>query len=1202
MSDNIATLGLAFNSQTATKNIGKVVAGFIKICEQCEEAQRKITDLGNSGTLLKPLINELNNIPTNTGLGTLAKELKKFQPLSSLPIQPVKDFLGALSGVPNINPVDVNTIQSLGSALKNFKFINAKSVVAIKRFFQELNFVNPIHNDIINSVGGLGNAVSGFKTIRKGTIDSIERLFKLLPTAKPIPPATLNSIKNLKDLINAMNLNLNKTAPATKSASDGLGRMAVEANGLVKVWTALTQAMSVTVLARAVQSFQELAIQLAYIRSIALDIDIDKIKTGLENISPLLGSTAKNAEALYYAYSSGVRGTEQSLVDFTEIAAKTALLTRSETRPMVDAMTAAMNAYGVSASNASIVSNNLFKIIKFGKASGQQLSNSFGQVSPTARTLGVSLDELGASIASLTKVQPTRVAITSLNNMLSKMMKPTKESAKAMRDLGIDMSYSSIHAKGFANVMREVHDKLNGNVEALKNIFPDLRGQRAAMYLLGQGWNDFNEQLRNFADDSDAIGEAYEKLINDANVQLSMIPETIEKIKQKIGDITTQIITLGGTLTPLIRSFNEMSDSTKTLIASFTEIIAIVFAFRGAMLTLHTIQALEIKTAATLASANKGRYWLISDLIAGYKSLSKTGMRLNAMQLQNAKSMLTFAQGQKAAAQQALKLAKNTGNAAQIANAYTHAMSMAKMENAALNNVQKMTAITTSKFAGVLGALKVAVLKLATALKVVFSVATAIKVGVVAIFAILIDYTQAYFRKTEPITYKIVRGLYDWATGIDKVKEENEALNKESWGFANNKILSNIRTQNEEIKKSFGHIFDNLFKSEQKQTMYQYFEELHRNYAVALKNSKKYQKELDAETDHLKELILKRQRADYNQATKEEIEAIDNEIQASRETIQSLQNQADEYRGKLAEVGDSVKKFYNQWKEVFEGLQDSFDKTRFEVLLTEQEKMVETQKKFDNGLTEIAEAMDMADPEGLDKKTKDFLSNFKTLHKEYTKIIEDEEKAISEIAKIQNDFENSFLKTNSDVYAQAQKNYKDAWNRIMDEVSANLPEGETYDIDLLKNSLSELASEANKMLEINKRLGESERNARLQTVELVKSMNQLTTTSVDAVDAMSSNAMSLNSRVMLNMQLPEVQPVVKDNGEKKFRDEMKTATEAIKSVLDMDIANQQMNLDSLKTKFSEAQDKIKDAIKEGNTYLYQIQEKLGNIDVVQFPG
>jgi hypothetical protein len=54
--------------------------------------------------------------------------------------------------------------------------------------------------------------------------------------------------------------------------------------------------------------------ELAYIKSIASEFDMSKIKDGIMSFSSSLGDPVENAEALYYAYSSAIRGTEEDFL------------------------------------------------------------------------------------------------------------------------------------------------------------------------------------------------------------------------------------------------------------------------------------------------------------------------------------------------------------------------------------------------------------------------------------------------------------------------------------------------------------------------------------------------------------------------------------------------------------------------------------------------------------------------------------------------------------------------------------------------------------------------------------------------------------------------------------------------------------------------------------------------------------------------
>lgn len=331
--------------------------------------------------------------------------------------------------------------------------------------------------------------------------------------------------------------------------------------------------------------------ELAHINSLTLEFDIAKIRKGLLDIGSQYGSATQNANALYYAYSSGVRGSEADLVDFTKQMSGLATLIRADVTQTMDAATAAMNAYNLSAKDAAELTNLFYGIVKQGKARGSELASGLGQVISTAKTAGLSLDEMGASIASLTKVMKTRQAITFFNNMLSKMIKPTKETRLAAEKLGIELGVDALRAKGFAGAMQEIHEKTKGSQQAILSLFPDLRGQRAALQLLGAGWGDFQNQLQFFANKSGIADEAMKALTKDVYFQLSRIPDTFNKIKIATGDLLTQIFTLGGVLTPVISWFNNLGESGQKVVSAMTLIA-------GGYLLVKTSQ--KVKLAMSL--------------------------------------------------------------------------------------------------------------------------------------------------------------------------------------------------------------------------------------------------------------------------------------------------------------------------------------------------------------------------------------------------------------------------------------------------------------------------------------------------------------------------------------------------------------------------------------------------------------------------
>ena len=75
----------------------------------------------------------------------------------------------------------------------------------------------------------------------------------------------------------------------------------------------------------------------------------------------------------------------------------------TDTAAAADAITTILNSYQLSASQATAVSDKLFATVKRGKLTFSELAGSIGKVSAVAAIAGLSLDELLATIATITR-------------------------------------------------------------------------------------------------------------------------------------------------------------------------------------------------------------------------------------------------------------------------------------------------------------------------------------------------------------------------------------------------------------------------------------------------------------------------------------------------------------------------------------------------------------------------------------------------------------------------------------------------------------------------------------------------------------------------------------------------------------------------------------------------------------------------------
>lgn len=307
----------------------------------------------------------------------------------------------------------------------------------------------------------------------------------------------------------------------------------------------------------------QFSIELHKIISLEENFSFDMLSKGLMEIDARLGNAIHNAQTLYWAYSSGVRGTERELVRFTETMAKTALTISASVIPTMDAATSLMNAFGLKAKDATEVGDLLFKIVKEGKSHGAELASSIGHVVASAASLGLTMDELGAATATLTRTIRTSRSLTYLNNILGKMISPTENVRKAAERMGLDFSMAAIRTKGFAQVMKEVREATQGNAQAIAQLFPDLRSQRAAITLLGTQYEEFEKQLTIFSQKAGSMEQAYATIADTPEKHFEALRNALAIIGIEAGRTAMSFATLGGALQPVIERFNKLSADSK---------------------------------------------------------------------------------------------------------------------------------------------------------------------------------------------------------------------------------------------------------------------------------------------------------------------------------------------------------------------------------------------------------------------------------------------------------------------------------------------------------------------------------------------------------------------------------------------------------------------------------------------------------------
>lgn len=221
------------------------------------------------------------------------------------------------------------------------------------------------------------------------------------------------------------------------------------------------------------------------------------------------------------AFASAIgAGVDVSVINqFMDTAAKAAIAGSTDIQTAVDGLTSVVNAYGADVIDAARASDIMFKTVDLGKVSFDELSRYLFNVIPTAASLGLAFEDVGAAISQLTAMgTPTSVATTQIRQLLVELQKPTTEVSKL---------FEKMAGKSFPDFIKEggnLSEALNmiyegaqnsgtelaavfGSVEAL-NAFLGLAGPNAAQYA------DFIDQMGNSAGSTNRAFEVMSKTIS----------------------------------------------------------------------------------------------------------------------------------------------------------------------------------------------------------------------------------------------------------------------------------------------------------------------------------------------------------------------------------------------------------------------------------------------------------------------------------------------------------------------------------------------------------------------------------------------------------------------------------------------------------------------------------------------------------------
>lgn len=587
-----------------------------------------------TSTGIKESFKALQN-PTNTLnsiLASLNKELRD--------VVVTKEKLGAgdiirsaqIEGVNNLNQRVTVTVKNLQGLLTITDKVTGKTLPDTKRDPLPKDFVSPDSKKVKDFVNELSSTYSKLyiateQTNRAG--QTYSATLKGVAADGRTATISLQSVNGQLTNMGSRVTDVQKLREETLKLTGGLTNIREVAERVQRSFQYFVTYRAFNLITNQVQNsleaIRKYQIQISLIRTLSQEnqLSFGQWSQEIKKVSDQLGTPLQDtAEAVFLTISNQVAKGREAL-NFVKEAGQLSRTTGASTAQAANLLSSAINAYGKSASDAGQLSALFFKTIDEGRVVAGDLSDSFGTVAVLARELGVSVEDLNATLAFITQSGVrTDTAMTFLRNTFLQLQKPSESLIAYFEKIGAANSKVAITASGgFGNFIQTlVKDIKEGNLEIAK-LFPELRAQQGIAAAFGRPeeldaitkrFNDLSATAQNF---KNAIEIREESDANTISKELNKLQNALTvDFGSKVAALIADFLKLAGGGNSLAEGLNRVLVVTRDLgiayvafrIATTTAtaaILGIASAQRvAATSTLLTTQATIGQTAATNAA------------------------------------------------------------------------------------------------------------------------------------------------------------------------------------------------------------------------------------------------------------------------------------------------------------------------------------------------------------------------------------------------------------------------------------------------------------------------------------------------------------------------------------------------------------------------------------------------------------------------
>lgn len=289
-------------------------------------------------------------------------------------------------------------------------------------------------------------------------------------------------------------------------------------------------------------------------------VSAEDMSAAIIDLSNDTGTAATQlSDSVYNAISA--TGDTANAVSLVADASKLATAGFSDEGDALGVLTTITNAYGMSASEASAISDSLIQTQNLGVTTVGQLASSMGKAIATASAYSIDLNNLESAYVSLTKAGiSTEESTTYLSSMFNELGDSGSTVAGIIQNK-TGKSFGQLMKSGatLGDVLEILLDSVNGDTEALMNLWGSAEAGKAASAIAGQGVKTFNANLDQLRNSTGLTEKAYQTMANTLSFQTDKLKTRITNLGTAVYQYFDDSLTEG--VSSLSDAFLELTES-----------------------------------------------------------------------------------------------------------------------------------------------------------------------------------------------------------------------------------------------------------------------------------------------------------------------------------------------------------------------------------------------------------------------------------------------------------------------------------------------------------------------------------------------------------------------------------------------------------------------------------------------------------------